>query len=379
MYRILFIFLLASFKALAQEPQDLAEAPPASISKLVELRVLVESGLKNPVLLTFAPGDTSERLFVVERAGTIRIIKDGALEKRPFLDLTKKVESGYIERGLLGLAFHPNYQKNGKLYVNYIDLSKNTRVAEFTVEASDLNLADPSSEKEILSVKQPYANHNGGHLTFGPDGLLYVLTGDGGSSGDPKKYSQNPKSKLGKMIRVDVDAPKPTTEIIGLGLRNPWRYSFDRKTGELYIADVGQKEYEEVNILAHDKLEGHNFGWNITEGNHCYKKKTCDTKKFTAPAFEYSHKVGCSITGGFVYRGKALPELDGLYFYADYCTGLLRSFRWKDGRIQDHWDWKALLDPEDQLATLASFGEDQDGALYLISHDGIIYQFIRKK
>jgi glucose/arabinose dehydrogenase len=372
------IFLLTSFTAIAQENQDLTEIPPTTISKRVELRVFVDKGLKNPVLLTFAPGDTSKRIFVIERAGTIRIIKEGKLEKKPFLDITKKVESDYIEQGLLGLAFHPNYKENGRLYVNYIDLSENTRVAEFTVDASDPNLVDPSSEREILSIKQPYANHNGGHLAFGPDGLLYILTGDGGSGGDPKKNSQNSKSMLGKMLRVNTDTAKPTAEIIGIGLRNPWRYSFDRKTGDLYIADVGQKLYEEVNILMHDKLEGHNFGWNIAEGNHCYKKKACDTKKFTAPAFEYSHQVGCSITGGFVYRGKALPELDGLYFYADYCTGALRSFRWKEGKIQDHWDWKSLLDPDDQFATLSSFGEDQEGELYLISHDGIIYQFARK-
>ena len=377
--QLFLLLLLASVTAYAQENQDLAEPPPTAFSKLVELRVFIDKGLKDPVLLTFAPGDASRRVFVVERAGTIRIIKDGKLEKKPFLDISKKVESGYVEQGLLGLAFHPKYHENGKLYVNYINLSEDTRVAEFTVDASDANLVDPSSEKEILSIKQPYANHNGGHLAFGPDGLLYIGTGDGGSGGDPKKHAQNPKSRLGKMLRIDTDAAKPTTEIIGLGLRNPWRYSFDRKTGDLYIADVGQKLYEEVNIVPHDKLTGHNFGWNIAEGKHCFKKKTCDTTKLTAPAFEYSHQVGCSITGGFVYRGKALPELDGLYFYADYCTGVLRSFRWKDSTVSEHWDWKPLLDPDNQLASLSSFGEDHDGELYLLSLDGVIYQFARAK
>ena len=358
------------------------KAPPAPTpdpSKKISLKVVAEK-LSKPLALIPAPDDPAKRLFIVEQDGLIKILRDGKVEATPFLDVSRKVSRDHSEQGLLGLAFHPDYAKNGKLYLNFTDPEGHTRVIEKKVSATNPDLADPDYERQLLFISQPYANHNGGHLAFGPDKKLYVGTGDGGSANDPKGSGQDPTALLGKMLRLDPDAEKPTPEFLMLGLRNPWRYSFDRKTGDLYIADVGQNMYEEIDIGPAKEIGGQNFGWNTVEGmGHCLKKSGCEQKGFTLPAFEYSHQVGCSITGGFVYRGKALPELDGLYFYADYCTGVLRSFRWKDGKVSEHWDWKPLLDPEDQFATLSSFGEDQDGELYLISHDGIIYQFTRKK
>lgn len=365
--------------AAAPSSWDRAGAPPDSVAKHVTLEVFVKKGkLKYPVCLTFAPGDPARRLFAVEREGRIRIIRNGVLEAKPFLDIEKRVESGFNERGLLSVAFHPRFKDNGKLYVNFTDLKGDTRVVEFAVLGTDPDSVDLASERELLFVDQPYANHNGGNLVFGPDELLYIGMGDGGSAGDPKGNGQNPTALLGKMLRIDVNAAKPRPEIIGRGLRNPWRYSFDRKTGDLYIADVGQNEYEEIHVVAANDVTGHNFGWSPMEGMHCYRSG-CDPSKYTAPVMEYSHDVGCSITGGYVYRGRALPELDGAYFYADYCTAVVRSFRWKDGGATDSWEWRPVLDPGDSLASIGSFGEDADGELYVISHDGIIYRIVRKK
>lgn len=377
--KILPLLLLAGCSNSWGAPSGSWEAPPKvprSIASLVKLEVITEKA-KEPLVLTYAPKDTTGRLFVAEKGGKIRILRNGKFDPSPFLDLSKRV-SGASEQGLLGLAFHPDYEKNGLFYVNFTDLKGDTRVVEFKVSSKNPDQADPSSERELLHLKQPYSNHNGGHLAFGPDGKLYIGTGDGGSANDPKNNGQNPTSLLGKMLRLDVDDPAAKPEIIQTGLRNPWRYSFDRKTGDLYIADVGQNAYEEINIVEAKKIGGQNFGWRIMEGLHCSKRAgSCDSGGMTLPAFEYSHKVGCSITGGYVYRGSAIPELDGVYFYADYCTGVLRSFRWKNGKIEDHWDWKPHLDPDDQFAVLASFGEDENGELYLLSLDGIIYKFVR--
>jgi glucose/arabinose dehydrogenase len=247
------------------------------------------------------------------------------------------------------------------------------------VRKDDPNQADPASARELLVLHQPYDNHNGGNLEFGPDGKLYVLLGDGGSGGDPHYFAQNPKSLLGKVLRYDVDAEKPAPEVLGSGLRNPWRYSFDRKTGDLYIADVGQNVFEFVHVLPARRLASPtNFGWNIIEGKKCFQSKTCNRKGLTQAAIDYPHSEGCSITGGYVYRGKALPELEGAYFYSDYCTALLRSFRMKNGKVVDSWDWKKALDPESQIAQVASFGEDQDGELYVVTHAKAIYKLVRR-
>jgi glucose/arabinose dehydrogenase len=353
---------------------------PAEVAAKVKLE-LVTSDTTEAVGIVAAPGETPARLFVVEKRGLIRILRGKKFDAAPFLDFTTRVslwpqDNG--EQGLLGLAFHPQYTKNGRFYVHFTDRQGDTRVLEMKADKKKPDRADPTSERQLLFVDQPYANHNAGDLAFGPDGKLYVGLGDGGKANDPHGHGQNPKTLLAKMLRIDVEAAKPEPEIISKGLRNPWRYSFDRKTGDLYIADVGQNLFEYVYVAPADKLVGHNYGWNITEGFHCFQAKKCDAKGLTPPVMEYDHKQGCSISGGYVYRGKALPELQGIYFYADYCTALVRSFRWKDGKATDSWDWKAALDPESQLARLAGFGEDQDGELYLVTHEGPIFKFVRK-
>ena len=376
----------------AESGPELPPVPP-EIARTVRLTRIAD-GLAKPVALTFAPGDASGRLFVVEKVGRIRILKDGALqaEATPFLDLTRRVSNG-SEQGLLGLAFHPDFARTRRFYVNFTDRKGDTRVVEFRVRTDDPDHADPASERELLFVDQPYSNHNGGHLVFGPDGKLYVGLGDGGAAGDPHGNGQNDAALLGKMLRLDVDAgqdasgdapPRPRPVIVAKGLRNPWRYSFDRANGDLWIADVGQNEFEEVDVLAATTLAREpaapaaapNFGWNVMEGAHCYKPRNCVADGLLPPVLEYDHDAGCSITGGFVYRGRALPALAGAYFYADYCTAILRSVR-RDasGRLRDAWEWRPALDPKSQLANLSSFGEDAAGELYLLSLDGAIYRF----
>lgn len=341
----------------------------------------IATGLSKPVVLTFAPGDPRERLFVVEKTGTIRVMRGGVIDPAspPFLDLSKRV-SGQSEQGLLGLAFHPRYAENRRFFVNLTDRDGDTRVLEFRASPTDPERADPASERELLFVDQPYSNHNGGHLAFGPDGLLYIGLGDGGSAGDPKGNGQHPTALLGKMLTLDVDAAEtPTPRILALGLRNPWRYAFDRKTGDLWIADVGQDAFEEIDVMTpamRAAATPTNFGWNPTEGLHCYPSSAaCDLARYVMPVIEYDHDDGCSVTGGFVYRGRALPALDGVYFYADYCTAMIRSVRWDGKTVSDIWDWRAALDPKERLADLSSFGEDAAGELYLLSLDGTIHRF----
>jgi glucose/arabinose dehydrogenase len=339
-------------------------APPAAVAGAVKL-VRVVDGLRQPVALTFAPGDSRRRLFIVEKPGRIRVLENGRLDPQPFLDVHERV-SGAIEQGLLGLAFHPAWATNGRFYIYYTDRHGDIRVVE---------LDEKRRERELIYIRHPFFdNHNGGNLIFGPDGKLYVGTGDGGLANDPFGNGQSMTSPLGKMLRLDVDAPgRPAPEILMRGLRNPWRYAFDRKTGDLYIADVGQDRWEEIDMVPAGTLAARNFGWRIMEGLHCRSGDSCDRRGLTLPVVEYNHRAGCSITGGFVYRGKRLPALDGAYFYADYCTALVRSFRWTGSAVVDHWDWRATIDPAMQLANLASFGEDADGELYLVSLDGTIW------
>lgn len=354
-------------------PPPAPVAVPADIAAKVALRPFAK-GLYRPVQLVAAPGDASGRLFVVEQRGAIRIVKGGVVQKAPFLALDDLSDGN--EQGLLGLAFHPAFATNRRLYVDYTDAEGDTHVVEYTVKAGDPDRVDPASAREVLTIPQPYSNHNGGDLVFGPDGKLWIGTGDGGSANDPRGNGQNPRALLAKMLRLDVDTAGAKPEIVGLGLRNPWRYSFDRKTGDLYIGDVGQNLWENVYAVAHDDLTGHNFGWNLREGRHCFAEDPCDLPGLTAPVVEYAHgPLGCSVTGGFVYRGKAIPALDGVYFYGDFCTGMVWSFRWTpDGGAVDHWDWKAALDPDGALANLSSFGVDGDGELYVLSLDGPIYR-----
>ncbi|HUS66239.1 MAG TPA: PQQ-dependent sugar dehydrogenase [Kofleriaceae bacterium] len=352
--------------------------PPPDLAKKVGLD-RIATGLESPLALEVAPGDASGRLFVVERGGRIRLMTTaGKVASGAFLDLRGKVSRDHDERGLLGLAFHPGYQKNRRFYVNYTDRKGDTRVVEYKVSESDPDRADPATAREIFRLDQPYANHNGGGVEFGPDGRLWVGTGDGGAAGDPEAAGQDRKQLLAKMLRFDVDAAKPRPEIALIGLRNPWRYAFDG--GDLYIGDVGQDAWEEVHVVDAATLKegGGNLGWSVMEGTHCYRKRGCDASKHIAPAVEYDHKTGCSVTGGEVYRGAALPDLRGAYFYADFCTALVRSFRWSGGAVGQHWSWKKVLDPDFKLSTIASFGHDAAGELYIVSLDGAIFKLVAR-
>jgi len=352
---------------------------PAAIAAQVKL-VKVLGGLHRPVLIAAAPGDTSGRLFVIEQRGKIVVVRAGKVKRTPLLDLTGRLSTGN-EEGVLGLAFHPRFAENHKLYVDYTDRARATHVVEYRTRADDPDQVDPATARELLKVDQPYSNHNAGNLTFGPDGKLWVGLGDGGSAGDPHGNGQNPRALLGKMLRIDVDAAEPEPEIVAMGLRNPWRYAFDPKTGDLYIGDVGQDKWENVYAIAHDDLVGHNFGWNVREGRHCYAKHPCDRPDFTPPVVDYAHgEEGCSVTGGFVYRGAALPALDGVYFYGDYCSAKIKSFRWTpEAGATDHWAWKEALDPDGDLTNLSSFGVDARGELYLVSLDGNVFELVPRR
>jgi hypothetical protein len=365
-------------------------APPPGGSGTIRA-VLLASGLSQPVGLTAPAGDTT-RLFIVEKTGRIRIWRNGALLSRPFLDISSLVSTG-SEQGLLGLAFHPQYAANGLFYVDYTDLAGDTRVAEHQVTA-DPDSASPAG-REILYVEQPYANHNGGQIAFGPDGYLYVGMGDGGSAGDPQGRAQNPSELLGKILRIDVSAPDPAAgtaysippdnpfggragyrpEIWSLGLRNPWRFSFDRATGDLYIADVGQNLLEEVDVEPAG-AGGRNYGWNLVEGTQCYRSASCDTTGLTPPLAEYPHGDECSVTGGYVYRGSAIPAIAGHYLYGDWCSGMVRSFRAVNGAATDARDWTSALRRVSggAMSGLTSFGDDARGELYLLLQNGEIYQ-----
>ncbi|MBI3770010.1 MAG: PQQ-dependent sugar dehydrogenase [Deltaproteobacteria bacterium] len=386
------ILALATLATTACRTAEPAPRPPprvpAEVARGVTLTRIVD-GLEKPVALTFAPGDSRQRLFVVEKVGRVRTLVDGRLQPAtaPFLDLGGRV-STWTEQGLLGLAFHPDFARTRRLYVNLTDVKGDTRVLEFQARADDPDHVDPASERELLFVDQPHLNHNGGDLVFGPDGKLYVGLGDGGSAGDPHGNGQNDRALLAKMLRLDVDegrasGARPRPVIVAKGLRNPWRYSFDRATGDLWIADVGQDLYEEIDVLpaatlaaviARDETPP-NFGWNVMEGRHCYGARNCTQDGLVLPIFEYGHDDGCSITGGFVYRGRALPTLAGAYFYADYCTAIVRSLRCDvSGAVRDSWEWRPALDPESRLSNISSFGEDADGELYVLSLEGAIYR-----
>jgi len=332
------------------------------------------SGLERPDDLQ---ADGSGRLFVIEKAGRIRIIQDGQLLPEPFLDISDRVGSKGNEQGLLGLAFHPKYSENGRFFVNYTNLNGNTVIARFQV-SRDANRADPNSEVKLLGVDQPFPNHNGGVLVFGPDGYLYAGLGDGGSQGDPNGNAQNKDSLLGKILRIDVNSGDTYTvpadnpfgnEVWAYGLRNPWRLSFDRSTGDLYIGDVGQDMWEEIDYLPAGSPGGTNFGWNQREGAHDYAGSA--SPAFTEPVAEYSHpEGGCSVTGGYVYRG-SIPEWNGIYLFSDYCTGKI----WGLVHTNNQWQKQLLFDVD---FTITSFGQDQSGELYLVSDNGGIYKFVKK-
>ena len=329
---------------------------------------LVATGLRSPVAATSAPGEEG-RLYIVEQAGRIRVLENKELLDEPFLDITSEVTSGG-EQGLLSVAFHPRYDANGLFYVNYTDTNGDTRVVEYR----DPGDGKPVRRRELLYVRQPYSNHNGGQLAFGPDGLLYVGMGDGGGSGDPENHAQDLSDRLGKLLRLDVDQPSTEWEMAGYGLRNPWRFSFDRVKGDLWIGDVGQSTLEEIDFVSAPDLGGlYNFGWNVYEGSELYEDKPLAPGGILVePRTEYTHDLGCSVTGGYVYRGTKLRrQAWGRYFYGDYCSGRIWSLaRWEGEVTRRGHPFRV-----DQLT---SFGEDSDGELFALSGDGSVYQFVVK-
>lgn len=335
---------------------------------------LVASNLVRPVDLQ---ADGSGRLFVVEKIGHIHIIENGQLIDEPFLNIEDRVNARSNEMGLLGLAFHPNYAQNGYFFVNYTGSGGDTFISRFQV-SGDPDKANPSSEVNLLRINQPYPNHNGGSLDFGPDGYLYAGLGDGGSAGDPQGNGQKLTTLLGKILRLDVDSAEPYAvpadnpfgdEIWAYGLRNPWRISFDSATGDLYIGDVGQNVWEEINHLPAGSQGGVNFGWKFREGSHPYDGNA--PAGLTDPVAEYSHaEGGCSVTGGYVYRG-SMPEWNGIYLYGDYCTG----FVWGLIQVDGQWQAQVLFDTD---VNITSFGQDEAGDVYLIGDGGGVYKLVRK-
>ncbi len=338
----------------------------------------VASGFLRPVDIQNA-GDGSGRLFIVEQAGRILVYQNGRVSPTPFLNIIDEVGSSGNEQGLLGLAFHPQYMQNGFFYVNYTDRNGNTVIARFQV-SSDPNVADPASETALLHVEQPYENHNGGVLAFGPDGYLYAGLGDGGSGGDPQGNGQNTGVLLGKILRLDANSGDPYAvpadnpfgnEVWAYGLRNPWRFSFDRATGEFWIGDVGQGAWEEIDYLPAGSPGGANFGWNYMEGNHEYEGSV--PQGLTPPVAEYSHSEGgCSVTGGYVYRGAELPEWQGIYLYGDYCSGII----W--GLIRSGGGWQSQVLFSQTGMNISSFGVDEAGELYIADLQGSILRLTRK-
>jgi glucose/arabinose dehydrogenase len=349
----------------------------------LDLALLLD-GLKEPLYLTHA-GD--ERLFIVEKGGTIQVLADGQLNNLPFLDIRDRIGSSGYEQGLLSVAFHPNFALNGYFYVNYTDFSGATIIARYQREPTIPNQADPESEQILMRIPQPYVTHNGGQMQFVPDDYLYIALGDGGSAVDPEQRGQDPTIYLGKLLRIDVDGDDPYSlpadnpyvgmssvrnEIWARGLRNPWRFSFDRQTGDLLLADVGQSLWEEINFQPAASKGGENYGWDIMEGNHCFSESNCDSSGLTLPIGEYAHESGhCSVTGGYVYRGSAFPEMNGNYLFGDYCSGFIwRLFPSSDGT----WSQAQIADTD---LFISSFGEDVSGELYVLDLiGGAVYAIV---
>ena len=369
--------------------------PPADTRDPVEARPLAPVELEpafpgiefdRMVLLTY-PEDESGRLFVVLQPGRIVVFENdpGVESARTFLDIRERVNDAGNEEGLLGLAFDPAFAENGHFYVNYTASGpRRSVVSRFSVSAGDASRADADSEVVFLEVAQPYRNHNGGHIAFGPDGMLYVGLGDGGSGGDPRGNGQDTSTLLGSILRIDVSALDETggyavppdnpfaggggtarAEIWAYGLRNPWRFSFDRETGDLWAADVGQNKYEEVDIIR----PGRNYGWNVMEGAHCYRRAGCDTRGLEMPVAEYGRDGGCSVTGGHVYRGRRLPTLYGAYLYGDFCSGKIWALRHDGAAVTEQ-----MLVADTGLS-ISSFGEGPSGEVYVLTFEGAVYRF----
>lgn len=347
----------------------------------------IASGFDSPVYIT-GPDDGSGHLFVVEQPGSIRVIEGGETLAQPFLDISGIVESGSSEQGLLSVAFPEDFAESGVFYVYYTARSEegvgDNTIARYRVSADDPNVADPDSGEILLQVPDFRVNHNGGQLHFGPDDFLYAGFGDGGGGGDPDGNAQNPSTLLGSLLRIDpaaesdpyaIPADNPfasggegAPEVWAWGLRNPWRFSFDRETGDLYIGDVGQGEIEEVSWLPAGTPGGTNFGWNIMEGTRCFRSDSCDDEGLTPPAAEYTHEFGCSVVGGYVYRGELEPALEGIYLFADFCSGLI----WGMAR-DDAGEW-LVREPIQTEFLITSFGEDAAGEVYLAAKTGEIFR-----
>jgi glucose/arabinose dehydrogenase len=345
----------------------------------------VASGLSAPVQIAVAPG-RADRLFIVEQGGRIRLLRGGRLLPRPFLDISAKVVAGG-ELGLLSVAFHPRFATNGRFFVNYTTSQGGplrSVIAEYRVADPGQDVAEPE-ERVLLEVAQPYRNHNGGLNLFGPDGKLYIGLGDGGSAGDPQNHGQRLDTLLGKLLRIDVDGPAPYAvppdnpfvnrpdargEIWAYGLRNPWRFAFDRATGRLFLADVGQNALEEIDIIE----RGGNYGWRIMEGTRCFDPPAgCDRAGLALPIAEYDHSQGCSVTGGYVYRGTRLRSLIGRYLFGDYCSGRIWMLTEAGG---GRWSMSAALETG---LRISSFGEDPQGELYVLDHAGGVYMLTARR
>ena len=357
--------------------------PTALAAQSIDLRLNeIAGGFTQPLFLTHA-GDGSGRLFVVEQGGRVQVLRDGQQQAEPFLNVEGMISVG-DEQGLLGLAFDPGFASNGRVYINLTNPAGGTDVVRYRVDTANPLRVDPASRRTLLAWGQPFPNHNGGWMGFGPDGLLYIACGDGGSGGDPQNHGQRLDTPLGKILRVDVSGEMPAIppgnpfagsstnqqEIWAYGLRNPWRASFDRQTGDLWIADVGQSRTEEVNFQPAGAPGGRNYGWRTMEGSEC-RQAGCNTSGLLLPVSEYGRTLGCSITGGYVYRGQRYPAMQGRYFFGDFCSGRIFSLR----RIGSG-DTAASFVREEHLATglpISSFGEDEEGNLYLVSYDGRIY------
>jgi len=376
---------ISTIFAVGASAQNATPADPTTVHfKLVQ----VLTGLDQPLQLV-DPADGSKRLFIVEKTGKVLIYLDKQVLDTPFLDISGLVSSG-SEQGLLSLAFHPDFKNNGTFFVDYTDVNGDSNIVRYKVSAGDPNVADPNSAEQILFVDQPFPNHNGGLVMFGPDGYLYIGFGDGGSQGDPNGNGQNLSDLLASILRIDVDLtegdkhyaipkdnpfvgqPNAAPEVWDYGLRNPWRFSWDRETKDLYIADVGGGDFEEIDFEPAGK-GGNNYGWVIMEGTECYGGGSdCNQEGLTLPVAEYTHEFGCSITGGYVYRGDNQKSLIGLYFFGDYCSGLL----WALGK-NANGDW-VMSDPVETGLGISSFGEDRNGEIYVTDLSGGLYRLVQE-
>lgn len=383
----------SSTTAPAGETTVPGEATTTTTEALPELQGLalevVAEGLREPTYAVSPPGD--ERMFVTERFGTIRVVEDGQVST--FVDLTDRVMAGGIEQGLLGLAFHPDFASNGRFFVYYTNAEGNRTLSELAVSASDPAVGDPASEKVFFSFPQPPRStdirHYGGMLMFGPDGYLYASLGDGANASD---QGQDPATLFATIIRLDVDSGEEpygippdnpfagsdegADEVWAYGMRNPWRFTIDPASNLLIVGDVGLETWEEVNVLDLGADAGANLGWANVEGSQCFRENPCDPADYHVPVVQYGHEEGCSITGGHVYRGSAIPEIDGLYFYADWCTGFVRSLRFEGGELVEELDWTEDLG---ETPRINAFGVDAQGELYAVIHEGILARIVPER